>query len=448
MNTANASTLQYKVKLLKNIIFMVTIIVVIMLFVRLYEENYLQSANNVVLIVVMIFSYFQLNNVTEKKFYVIARLVFLSDFATLFVLMLYSQERVTQFIWFGTTFYLLFYLLDKRESWKWFAAFITILFGLYIYDSTLLRLNGKEFFTWIFNMFVIVIIANKYEEIKEESTQRLLDIQYILADEVKSKTFELQKLNENLERKVAQEIERNRAQEQMMMEQTRMAQMGEMISMIAHQWRQPLASISAVTNSLIIKNTRGKYDVALFDDRLHKIADYSQHLSTTIDDFRNFFKTHKTKTGISLEAMVGNALNIIQISLENKNIKVTTDFNCHKTVNIYTNELQQVVLNLLKNAEDVLLENKIENAEITIRTFLENGHAVLSVEDNGGGIDEAIIGKIFDPYFSTKHEKDGTGLGLYMSKTIVEEHCKGELHVKNGSRGALFTIVIKEIAPE
>ncbi len=422
---------------------MIALIVVVMTVMRVYQANYLQVLNNLALITVLLFSYVKLNDTDEKRFLFIARLVFLSAFGTLFVLMLYSQERVTQFIWFGTTFYLLFYLLDKREGWRWFIAFIAILVALFVYDNALLGLSVKDFLTWIFNMFVIVIIASRYEEIKEDSTQRLLNVQYILADEVKAKTLELQELNTVLEQRVEEEIEKNRTQEQMMMQQTRMAQMGEMISMIAHQWRQPLAAISATTNTLILKNTSGKHEVDLFDNRLNRIADYSQHLSTTIDDFRNFFKKDKKREETTFEAVMENVLGIIQISLENKNIKVVTDFRYNKRVKIYAGELKQVILNLIKNAEDAVLETRVKDPEIRLYTSEENGSIVLRVEDNGGGIDEAIMEKIFDPYFSTKEAKDGTGLGLYMSKIIVEEHCGGTLSVKNSSSGAVFTIAME-----
>ncbi|MEN8146648.1 MAG: HAMP domain-containing sensor histidine kinase [Campylobacterota bacterium] len=443
MSIPNKTALQNKVSLLKNIIMMIGVIVVVMTVMRVYQANYLQVLNNLALIAVLAFSYVKLNDTDEKRFLFVARLVFLSAFGTLFVLMLYSEERVTQFIWFGTTFYLLFYLLEKGEGWRWFIAFLTILITLYVYDSTLLGLSIKDFLTWIFNMFVIVIIASRYEEIKEESTQRLLNVQYILADEVKAKTFELQELNTGLEQRVKEETEKNRYQEQMMMQQTRMAQMGEMISMIAHQWRQPLAAISATTNALILKNASGKHEVDLFDDRLHKIAGYSQHLSMTIDDFRNFFKKDKETKETTFEAIIEDVLGIIQVSLENKNIKVITDFTYNKRVKVYAGELKQVILNLVKNSEDALLENKVKDAVISLSTFMENGEAVLRVEDNGGGIDEAIIGEIFDPYFSTKEAKDGTGLGLYMSKIIVEEHCGGTMSVENGSSGAVFTITMQ-----
>ena len=435
-----------KVILLKRIIALILVIVTVMTVYRAYNANYLQVANNFLLMAILYFSYYMLNNADEKRFLLIARVVFVSDFATLFVLMLYSQERVTQFIWFGTTFYLLFYLLDKREGWRWFTAFIIVLVTLFVYDNSLLGLGLKDFLVWIFNMFIIAAIASLYEKIKEESMQRLMDVQNILAREVDVRTKELQELNSSLEKRVQEEVAKNRAQEQMMMQQTHLAQMGEMISMIAHQWRQPLAAISATTNVLILKNSSKKYDADFFDNRLHKISSYSQHLSTTIEDFRGFFKKNKEKEETTFEAVIEDVLNIIQISLDNKNIKVVVDFKYNNRVKIYANELKQVILNLMKNAEDALLEAKPKDPVIRISTYTDENNShnpVLRVEDNGGGIDEEIITKIYDPYFSTKGAKDGTGLGLYMSKIIVEEHCGGTLSVKNNKNGAVFTIAMK-----
>ncbi len=440
------AALNNKVILLKRIIALILLIVTVMTVYRAYNANYIQVANNFLLMAILYFSYFKLYNADEKRFLFIARVVFVSDFATLFVLMLYSQERVTQFIWFGTTFYLLFYLLDKREGWRWFTAFIIVLVTLFVYDNSLLGLGLKDFLVWIFNMFIIAAIASLYEKIKEESMQRLMDVQNILAREVDARTKELQELNSSLEKRVQEEVAKNRAQEQMMMQQTHLAQMGEMISMIAHQWRQPLAAISATTNVLILKNSSKKYDADFFDNRLHKISSYSQHLSTTIEDFRGFFKKNKEKEETTFEAVIEDVLNIIQISLDNKNIKVVVDFKYNNRVNIYANELKQVILNLMKNAEDALLEAKPKDPVIRIFTYADENNShnpVLRVVDNGGGIDDEIITKIYDPYFSTKGAKDGTGLGLYMSKIIVEEHCGGTLSVKNNKNGAVFTIAMK-----
>ena len=206
--------------------------------------------------------------------------------------------------------------------------------------------------------------------------------------------------------------------------------------MIAHQWRQPLAAISSTSGGINLKAKLNKLDKDTAIELSSKISNYAQHLSSTIDDFRDFFKTNKEKKETTYDEILKSVLGIIETSITNKDIKLIKEFNSTKTFHTYPNEVKQVVLNLIKNAEDILLEKKIENPTITIETYDD----ILIVRDNAGGVPEDIIEKIFDPYFSTKTKKDGTGLGLYMSKTIIQEHCGGTLSVSNDKDGAVFKI--------
>ena len=236
--------------------------------------------------------------------------------------------------------------------------------------------------------------------------------------------------------------EENRKKDRQMMQQSRLAQMGEMISMIAHQWRQPLTAISATSADLYLKNMLDNYDKEYFHKKLENIDSFSQHLSTTIDDFRNFYKEDKAKEYAHYSKIIQGTLQIVESSLEEKNIKIITDFECQSPIYILPNELRQVILNLIKNSEDILIEKEVQNPYISIRTYDDGDYSCLEVLDNGGGIPEEIIEKIFDPYFSTKTRKDGTGLGLYMSQIIIKEHSDGELLISNYDDGACFTIKI------
>ena len=237
-----------------------------------------------------------------------------------------------------------------------------------------------------------------------------------------------------------EELERSQLKDKTMLHQSKLAQMGEMISMIAHQWRQPLSAISSNSSDLLMKVMLERYDKDYFSLKLEKIDELSQFLSKTIDDFRGFYKEDKEKVEIEFSKMVEGSLNIVSTSIENRNIKIITNFRCENKVNTYSNEVRQVILNLIKNAEDILLENKIREPFISLKTYTDSTYSFLEVNDNGGGIPDYVMEKIFDPYFSTKTQKDGTGLGLYMSKTIIEEHCDGLLSVSNNNNGALFTI--------
>jgi len=212
--------------------------------------------------------------------------------------------------------------------------------------------------------------------------------------------------------------------------------MGEMMSMIAHQWRQPLSAISATSANLALKAKLGTLDNKTTEELSKKISQLAQHLSTTIDDFRNFFRPNKELVETNFTELVKSVFVIMEPSIERKKIELHQELKSSESFMTYPNEVKQVILNLLKNAEDVLMEKKIEHPRISI----ESEANVLRVKDNAGGVPEEIIEKIFDPYFSTKGKKDGTGLGLYMSKTIIEEHCEGKLRVYNDAYGAVFEI--------
>jgi len=260
-----------------------------------------------------------------------------------------------------------------------------------------------------------------------------------LAHLISATTSELEEKNLALQK----EIESNRLKDQQILQQSRLAQMGEMIAMIAHQWRQPL---SAIASASLVLRMKAEMESCSKEDIIRKtdaISNYSQHLSATIDDFRDFFKPTKEKKEINFCRLVQSALKLIGTSLSNQKITVIQELNCKHSFITYPNELKQVILNLLKNAEDILIEKAISNPTIYIVTYEEGNNKVLEIRDNGGGVPKEIMDTIFNPYFSTKNNKNGTGLGLYMSKTIIEEHCNGLLSVHNDAKGAIFTISLQ-----
>ena len=246
---------------------------------------------------------------------------------------------------------------------------------------------------------------------------------------------EIRSFNDTLKQKIEEEVFKNREKDKQILVQARLAQLGEMLGMIAHQWRQPLSAIGSANIAINMKAQMEQLDSKTIIELTNKIDEFTQHLSRTIDDFRNFFKNTKEKKKISYGEVIAETLNIVQSSLKNKNIRLITDLQNDVVFDTYPSELKQVLLNLIKNAEDVLIEKNIEDPYIKITT---NGNN-LYVSDNGGGVPEEIIDKIFDPYFSTK-DLNGTGLGLYMSKVIIEEHCQGKLSLINEMGGAVFAI--------
>ena len=239
-------------------------------------------------------------------------------------------------------------------------------------------------------------------------------------------------------------------QNQKLLQQSRLAQMGEMISMIAHQWRQPLAAISTTSVNLQMKIELESFDFSskegikeaseYFHVRLENINDFVHNLTTTIDDFRNFYKPNKQLVRIKLHTVIQKALSIIRPSLVNDNIELIEEYNDKEEIQIYDSEIMHVVLNIVKNSQDNFKDKKKKRAYIKITSSEKK----VTIEDNGGGINSAVIEKIFDPYFSTKDEKNGTGLGLYMSRTIIEEHHKGILSVQNTDDGVCFSIKLMQ----
>ena len=266
--------------------------------------------------------------------------------------------------------------------------------------------------------------------------------------------IELKTLIDTLEEKVQIQVNEVLQAKEQMLQNSRMAQMGEMLSMIAHQWRQPLTAISASTLNLTTKIQLEIYDLnhkkgALeFQDKVivttHKIEEMVQVLSTIIDDFRNFFKPNKNMTLLSVNIPISKALQIIEASLISENIHIVQELTSSKSIEMYDNELMQVFLNLFKNSQDNFKEKNRENSYIKIHTKdIDNGVEIIFT-DNGGGASEDIIEHIFEHYFSTKSEKNGTGLGLSMSKTIINGHHHGNITASNTNDGIAFTITLKD----
>ena len=258
---------------------------------------------------------------------------------------------------------------------------------------------------------------------------------------IKQKEIELEHLNHELEEKVNIAVQANREKDRSIIEKSRLAQLGEMISMIAHQWRQPLTAISATCNNLILQSmTSKKLEKDDLQHELQLVTGYTKYLSETIDDFRNFFKKNKYKEETTVDQIINETLHIISSTIQNNNIDLVTILQADTKIETFEGEVKQVILNIMKNAQDALKLNDIDDPKIIIETYFDKNYVIIEITDNAKGIPLNIIGKIFEPYFSTKKELDGTGLGLYMSKIIVEKNCDGKLLVANKGDGAVFTI--------
>ena len=257
--------------------------------------------------------------------------------------------------------------------------------------------------------------------------------------EMKTLELKLSELNENLQDEVNKEIQKNLQKDKILQEQSKLVAMGEMVGAIAHQWRQPLNSLNINIQNLDDDYQDGLIDGEFIDGFIEKQTKTIQFMSNTIDDFRNFFRVDKIKRIFSVKETIEATISIQSAQLKNSNISlniVGEDFK----MNGIESEFKQVILNLITNAKDALDDKKILNGEILIS--LEENKIVIS--DNGEGIPENIIDRIFEPYFTTKEQGKGTGIGLYMSKMIIEQNIGGSLSVRNNG-GAEFTISFNKL---
>jgi len=254
----------------------------------------------------------------------------------------------------------------------------------------------------------------------------------------------LKKLNNSLEKRVETEIEKNKRQQIMMMEQIKLAQMGEMIENIAHQWRQPLAQVnSSVLIIDIALKKKGIQDKQI-EQKLLAIEDLTQYMSNTIDNFQNFFNPEKEKTFFYLKESIDNALSIIQGTLTSNFTRVEVNVDASLAWYGYPLELQQVFVVILSNANDALKLKKIQNPKIIINFEQCKDSYILSFCDNGAGIEPQKLEQVFEPYYTTKHKSQGRGVGLYMAKMIIEEGMQGTLSVSNKTLGACFKIELPQ----
>ncbi|MCX6077522.1 MAG: PAS domain S-box protein [Campylobacterales bacterium] len=233
--------------------------------------------------------------------------------------------------------------------------------------------------------------------------------------------------------------------DEMMIAQSRSAAMGEMISMIAHQWRQPISVISMSANNMLLDLELGNLDDDEVQQEANDILEQTRYLSNTIDDFRDFFKPSKELEEVNVEELLENSLKMMSKSLENSSIVYKINVAPTPKIKVYSRELVQVFINILKNAKEALVENrKEEEREITISIKESENSIIINMSNNGGPIEERNLSKIFDPYFSTKESKSGTGIGLYMSKMIIEKHINGTLSVTNTKDGVDFCIELQK----
>ncbi len=290
-------------------------------------------------------------------------------------------------------------------------------------------------------------IAIRYDVTKEVELKKDLErkdkelelLNKTLEQRVQKQTAQLIELNQTLEHRVKEEIAKNKEKQKMLFWQSRMASLGQMLANVAHQWRQPLTELSLTMFN--IKKSAKNHDEKRLNDYYKESLQIIENMSRTIDDFTNFFNPNKTKEKFFLNLAVDEALLITNKLLQKENINISKDYESIEVIGVL-NELSQVLINLIQNSSEAFIFNKIKNKKIFISIKSKDNFAIIKYKDNASGAKEEILDKIFEPYFTTKYQSNGTGLGLFMSKMIIEKSLYGTMEAKNSQNGLEFIIKI------
>lgn len=277
------------------------------------------------------------------------------------------------------------------------------------------------FIVFLFSVILSLLIIDNFRKLHNSLEQK-----------VNEKTKELQDLNASLETKISKEVIQNRKKDIIMFQQARLASLGEMLNNIAHQWRQPLGAITMIIQSFQTKMSLGKLTSDFVDEKVNDALLLASNMSTTLDDFKNFFSPNKIKSEFSIKNCIEHSIELSKYLLVQESIEVKLNVRKDVKINSYYNELSHVFLNIISNSKDALCSNVDKNdriIKIIVNKF--KNHLVINIVDNGGGIPLDILPKIFEPYYTTKYKSAGTGIGLYMSKQIIEKHMNGEISCKN-----------------
>ena len=363
---------------------------------------------------------------------------FIAVLYLLFIHILYIQvDDSSRQLWFIMPIVVGYYLSGSS------LGIVTTLLSIMVlitYNMQSYYPSNISFFS-LFDIIGIMVLLSILIAIFQKEYQRVV---YIL----KNNEQKLRDLNGVLDEKIEEELAKSEEKTALIIKESRFAQMGKILSMIAHHWRQPLSSISTSSANM-------KMSIMLKDSSdekyLHNIESIDYHvnrLSKTINDFRSFFQSSQQLTVTTAQKIMKDAFNIIQETMTDNGIIFDLNLTDNATVKVYKNEMVQAVLNILTNANEIFEEFPNRKSWMGIRSFHDEMYVYIEIEDNAGGIKLERLSDMFEPYFSTKKSKSGTGLGLYISKTIIESQAHGKLDVKQTEEGLCFTIAIPRFFPE
>ncbi len=441
----------YKVTALLIISLIIGTYIVCFALYRITQHNLVAGGFELIFGLFLLTAFFLLRK--NKTYYMLlSKIFFVFAFIVLIVLFFYIPDETTRIHWVPVTLVLVFFLLDYKGGILFLILYILFILFLMVTHHSYTTI---EYVTWISSLSALALIMYYYEKVKEREKSSLINYASALYDEVQKHTktlkkqnielFEskklLQQLNARLEERIQEELYQHLKQEKILLHQCRLASMGEMMDFIAHQWRQPLMNVNAILmnmdRALEIREEPKEYLTAKMED----LVALTTHMSQTIEDFRSLFKIDKQKVSFDIGKSIAQVLELYESAL--KNICVHLDAAEEIRIYEHQNEFNQVIIILLGNAIEALNLHKSTTKSIYINVHVNTQHISIDIEDNAGGIAPKHLKKIFEPYFTTKAHADGTGLGLYIAKIIVERNMHGSLRVINASSGAKFTITLR-----
>ncbi len=288
---------------------------------------------------------------------------------------------------------------------------------------------------------LIVLFENITERTKSQQfAAQVHNENLLLLKEIEEKNRQLRLFNEEMQRLVEEEVRKNRQKQHMLELQTRHAQMGELIALITHQWKQPLSVIQTIATRLKMKSAMGKLDDKLFTEKIDHLIKQANYLTQTVHDFQKFFTPSKARSKFVVKKTIESVLDLVKMDYALSNIEVTLEGDEHISAEGYPNEYNQVILSLLQNAKEAFASQRKEKKWIRIAVGEKEGRSLVRISDNAGGIQKEQLEEIFTQYMTTK--ENGSGLGLYIAKSVIEENMHGKLWVENSSVGADFYILL------
>lgn len=348
-----------------------------------------------------------------------------AQFSFLFIFLVYiSEPTALKHIWLFTYPIILLYFQNARNSFYWLSIIIILLVVAPLQAFIEVKYSLYQVTYIAFVLITLSIIIHFYQLKMDQAKNLILKQQDML-----------QKFNVEL----ADQLEELKAKDKLLTTQSKQAVMGEMISMIAHQWRQPLSTITLqISNYQIRQLMNQTQQDKEINKTLNEISDTIMYLSETVDDFQTYFRPNKEVSNIDATKLVQQAINFLAPRAREVGVEILLEIKSNISIDTYINEVVQVILNILNNAIDALIEVKRENPKINIVLENDKNSIKISIKDNADGIDIKNIDKLFEPYFSTKG-KNGTGLGLYMSQMIMQKQFNNEIEVKTSKKGSIFS---------